>query len=94
MMNDGDCTMPISDAQCKRLGDFALDYLKHISTKGAKPDFRLCARATFAAAYAHGWRGPVQIKEYAAQCLICASATPDDARRIVTEEWIEWETVK
>ena len=27
MMNDGDCTMPISDAQCKRLGDFALDYL-------------------------------------------------------------------
>jgi len=86
--------MPISDAQCKRLGDFALDYLKHISTKGAKPDFRLCARATFAAAYAHGWRGPVQIKEYTVQCLIGAGVASDDARRIVTEEWIEWETVK
>jgi len=94
MMNDGDCTMPISDAQHNRLGDFALDYLKHISTKDAKPDFQLCARATFAAAYAHGWRGPVQIKEYTVQCLIGAGVASDDARRIVTEEWIEWETVK
>jgi len=94
MMNDGDCTMPISDAQHNRLGDFALDYLKHISTKDAKPDFRLSARATFAVAYAHGWRGPVQIKEYTVQCLIGAGVASDDARRIVTEEWIEWETVK
>jgi len=51
-------------------------------------------RAAFDAAHAHGWRGPVQIKEYAAECLIGASATPDDARRIVAEEWIEWEAVK
>jgi len=52
------------------------------------------ARTAFAAAYAHGWRGPVQIKEYAAECLIGAGVASDDARRIVTEEWIEWEAVK
>jgi len=94
MMNDENRAMPISDTQRNRLGDFALDYLKHISTKDAKPDFRLSARAAFAAAYAHGWRGPVQIKEYTVQCLIGAGAAPGDARRIVAEEWIEWEAVK
>jgi len=47
------------------------------------------ARAAFDAAHAHGWRGPVQIKEYAAECLIGAGAAPDAARRIVAETWIE-----
>jgi len=94
MMNDENRAMPISDTQRNRLGDFALDYLKHISTKDAKPDFQIIARATFAAAHAHGWRGPVQIKEYAAECLIGAGAAPDAARRIVAEAWVEWEAVE
>ena len=49
------------------------------------------ARDALTAASAHGWTGPVQIREYAAQCLIGNGVEPQQAREIVAQEW---ETMK